>query len=364
MINDILNYSCSSMNEPNEKSTSEIMVFDIFLNNRTERNIKKELKNACRSCNKPLIEYLVNNFKTNNIISNNGLYYASSFNNIELVEYFIRLNNNTPMTSGVVGACKGGHLELVKMFSEKGEMGYGNCVYYAARFNHRHILDYFQSEGIQYYSYGMNGAAHGGDIELVEFFMNKGSRNYKEAMYYASINGDFNLVKFFAEKCSGNYNTTCLYGAIKNNNLDMVNFFVENGSSIQVGLDLATFFDNIDMMDYFIQKGADDWDSALINAAHGGHPHLVQYCIERGASAPYDNALEFAIIDSNYEIIEILTLYNGCDLNTALLCAVEHNMIDLVIFFIERGADNFEEAYDLAYKIHNKKIAYFIEEFM
>ena len=69
------------------------------------------------------------------------------------------------------GAAKGGHLDLVKFFIEKGAKNW---------------------------NLGMEGAAIGGHMEFVKFFIEKGARDWNSGMYGAAIGGHVELVEFFA----------------------------------------------------------------------------------------------------------------------------------------------------------------------
>ena len=76
---------------------------------------------------------------------------------------------------GLYGACKGGHIDIVKFMIKEGN---NNC----------------------YWNGGLYGACEGGHIDIVKLMIEKGANDWNKGLYYACQGGHINIVTLMVEK--------------------------------------------------------------------------------------------------------------------------------------------------------------------
>ena len=188
------------------------------------------------------IQYTSNNkHVTRYSLNNNILKKASMIHDKQLINFLINEMNNlwkagchvdipVIMMSGLYGAARGGHLDIVMYMIEKG-------------------ADYK-------YNWAMSNAASGGHIDIVKFMLEKGANNYNRTMLDAASGGYIDIVKLMLEKGANYYNKAMANAA--------------NGG-------------HIDIVKLILEKGANNYDEAKKTAAKHGHIEIVKLMLEKGA---------------------------------------------------------------------------------
>lgn len=129
-------------------------------------------------------------------------------NDIECIKYLITLGFDDYRT-GLFYSSRYGNLTLVKFFM--------NGMLHS--FNDEHdILTVFYSKYI--YNRGLINAAKGGKIEIIQYFINKGSNDFHTGLYYASKHGHIDAIELLINK--GGDLEYAISGAKKGNRLDIV----------------------------------------------------------------------------------------------------------------------------------------------
>jgi hypothetical protein len=137
---------------------------------------------------------------------------------------------------GLFGACKGGHLDIVKLMISKGANDW---------------------------NYGLRGACRGGHLDIVKLMISKGSEgllNWNDGLYYACIGGHLDIVKI------------------------MISKGIEGLSDWNYGLYNACLGGHLGIIKLMISKGADEWSWGLEGACAGGHLKIVNLMILKGAN--------------------------------------------------------------------------------
>lgn len=162
-------------------------------------------------------------------------------------EYYITL-------AGAGGAAKGGHIDLLKYFVEKGidhlELLGEAC---HAGENAMLIINYLISRGAHSWSDGLAGAAYAGRMDLVKFFMDRKehrwgrkAHNWEGAMAMAAQGGGPNslkIVKYMVLQGASDWDNALdqimYYSKGGTHTNKLIKFFVDRGADIDRGIAAA-----------------------------------------------------------------------------------------------------------------------------
>ena len=109
-------------------------------------------------------------------------------------------NNDRIYEEALFCAAAGGHLDLVKLFIEKGARNFSFASYMAGKYGKKNIIDYLFQKNKNLIVSMFNGAAAGGQIDLLKYLIEKGDvNNFTTATAYAAQNGQLNAVKFLVK---------------------------------------------------------------------------------------------------------------------------------------------------------------------
>jgi hypothetical protein len=185
---------------------------------------KKSIKQNCKKHN--ILEIMRNYRKLNKIFV---MRYACENNIKLLISIIIRLGN-TMYDYGLYGACKGGHIDLVK-----------------------HIFKICDSCS---YNYGLNGACRGGFVDIVKYLIHSGAHNYNYGLSGACHGGHMDIVKYLIKLGVDDYNNGLL-GACRGGFMDIVEYMIELGAyEYNIGLYMACGRGNDNIVKYLIKSGA------------------------------------------------------------------------------------------------------------
>ena len=121
--------------------------------------------------------------------------------------------------------------------------------------------------------------------DLVYFLVSQGASNFIHAMRIAASIGNQNLVMFFiskaeeaGEKWSKHIWNQGLIRATNGGYEDLVNFFISKGADqFNTALVDAAYIGNNKLIDLFISKGANDWENSLLQAKVKRNEELIQF---------------------------------------------------------------------------------------
>lgn len=126
-------------------------------------------------------------------------------------------------------AAKGGHMDLINEALEQRENSYLDLgINGAAEAGNKDLVDFFLNKGGKITSYSLKKASFSGNLEMIKYLMSlkkfpPNDLNY--ALQTAAEKNHMDIVKYLIAQGANNYKMG-LYGAIKQENEDMVQFFL------------------------------------------------------------------------------------------------------------------------------------------
>ncbi|XP_046358515.2 uncharacterized protein LOC124136592 isoform X2 [Haliotis rufescens] len=243
-------------------------------------------------------------------------------------------------------ACKGGHVEIVKLLVENG-------------------LDVSQSD---YDNTALESACEGGDVEIVKLLLENGldvSPSYYggRALCSACKGGHVEIVKLLLENgqdvSHSYYGNRALESACEGGHVEIVKLLLENGLDVSQydccgrALEIACEGGHVEIVKLLVENGLDvsQYDCcgrALEIACEGGHVEIVKLLVENGLDVSQydygDTALEIACEGGHVKIVKLL-VENGLDVSqpdygdTALEIACEGGHVEIVKLLLENGLD-------------------------
>jgi ankyrin repeat protein len=255
---------------------------------------------------------------------------------------------------GLFHAARFGRIGLIELFLRKGaKPEYG--LKGAAAANNQGLIDFFIKRGADRSSIvkASKLAAKAGHIELVKYLIHMmnatdGSQHLYEIMCYASRGGHLDIVimiwntwpQFIIRPYIWN---RPLVEAAKGGHRHLVNFFLEQGADNYYGAtEQAGRGGHLELFKFLQTKSGLNGGYPLImsqsmnKAAKHGRIEIVKYCIEQGATT-FD--IQNAAKSGNQQIVDLFIENGAKDWNRGLVSAVCYGHKHLVNFFIRQGAD-------------------------
>ncbi len=131
------------------------------------------------------------------LIDNNNLEYGCKNNliiSIKQVKYKLDWNDV------LYGACKGGHMNIVKLMIEKGAYEWDWGLYGACLASNESIVKLMIEKGANEWNWGLHNACKGGYESLVKLMIEKGANDWNMGLYGAYLGGHESIVKLMIEK--------------------------------------------------------------------------------------------------------------------------------------------------------------------
>lgn len=100
------------------------------------------------------------------------------------------------------GACKGGHISIIKFLIEQGANDWVWGLYYACLGQHMIIIEFMISKGkgICDWSCGLQGACRGGNMDIINLIIAHGSKDWITGFWGACYGGHMDIVNMMNEK--------------------------------------------------------------------------------------------------------------------------------------------------------------------
>lgn len=191
----------------------------------------------------------------------------------------------------------------------------------------------FKREDVAYADQLIQAAAQYGNSDVMSFFIEHAKEipfhDEKGALYYATKSHDLNLIdQIYHSELS---NPLCweAIGAIENNDIDLLNYFLDQGADTEViclfgsMLGNACFYNNTEAIRLLLERGCNVNETGV----RYGWPLIT--CISNGNVEAVKMLLEYGA--------DLFTATNGE--GTALMSAVRHGQFECVQLLVEHGAD-------------------------
>ena len=133
------------------------------------------------------------------------------------------------------GAAEGGHLEILKWLRSEGCPWSAGACSGAAMGGHLEILKWLRSEGCPWNAWACSGAAEGGHFEILKWLRSEGCPWDACACSSAAERGDLKMLKWLRSQdppCPWNY-LVCS-GALRGGHLDVLKWAINNGCPYEV----------------------------------------------------------------------------------------------------------------------------------
>lgn len=182
------------------------------------------------------------------------------------------------------------------------------------------IISYLITKGYNNYNLGIKMASMANDMDCINIFIDKGADMYM-GLEGASIGGHKQLVDFFVDRIfDPRYH-------IMNNQFGeignlILNFFNENQEFIKIHKQISA---------EVLKKAGHVhiWNVGLIGASIGGHRDLIDFFIDKGAEN-FNSALIGSIAGKNLDIVKFLISKGANNLGEALQEAINENNDEII----------------------------------
>ncbi len=101
---------------------------------------------------------------------------------------------------GLCGACRGGHMDIVKLMIERGATDWNYGLYGACKGGHMNMVELMIERGATDWNNGLYGACRGGHMNMVELMIERGATDWNDGVYYACKGGHMDIVELMIER--------------------------------------------------------------------------------------------------------------------------------------------------------------------
>lgn len=246
-------------------------------------------------------------------------------------------------TQCLVFFSKKGDLKNVRRAIKKGASNLDAALYAATSRYNKKVVDYLvevidknPDEGERYHSWisGLQGAVKGGHVDLIEFFLKKGVMKTYLMFELAARQGSPEVLKFF-DYNSRRKNKAGLAGAARGGHLALVKDFflsLENVDPNQAFIEAAKG-GHVDVMDYLLHKGASLFSVAIEKAAQKGQLSAVKYILEISGTLA-QNAMVAAVDSNNLGIIKYMIEERNYEVQPALRRALFNPDAEVIVYLV------------------------------
>lgn len=205
---------------------------------------------------------------------------------------------------------------------------------YATYYQDYDLIEYFIDDYLEYLKKKYNDPYN---KERFEKFLNKG-------LYVAAMNGNKELVDYFISKGAQDVDTA-LYNAVRANTSEMVHYLMSLGSNnpymgIMGAVDSLEKENQKKWIDFFISRGnLPNLGAAYDKAAQINDLDIIKYLMTKEATVENFNAgLRSAIENKHYDLMNFFLEQGANDWEIGLYAAAYIGDKNLINFFIDKGA--------------------------
>lgn len=332
----------------------------------------KKLIYACKIGDIDSVKTIISS-KTINTYSIITAYYACRGGNIELTKLITKMciftNNGNKINKMwlycLEGACKGGHLDIFKLYQNKISSKYynipcfetheslKNCSVSVAKFGEINLANYV----INYITNNFNNvlqhtwdrimfaACEGGHIDMINMIESiLPERNKKfgsGVIYYACISGDIKILDLMVAKGANNW-CDAFIGACEGGCVDLVKFTrYKNPCNFHEGFERACYNGHIEVVKYLMRESAKDLDvndvyRGMRSACKGGHIEIVKFMALQGATN-WNQGLMYACEKGSLEIVEFMISKGATNWSVACSTACHYGHTGIAKIIIAKG---------------------------
>lgn len=207
---------------------------------------------------------------------------------------------------------------------------------------------------------GLEAAASGSEKHLIDYCISNGAIDFRSALYPVTYDANYTLVEFFINKCKE------LKKSYYNDDETPTEFLMECYSKFgnahtfcewEFCIYNAAYINDLKLVKYYMDNGADTIHYALFGAAAGGHIELIQYCLDNGPILIRE-AMKHAASESRREAIDFLIKIDNNieNINDALEMAILEKQFDIIDFLIDKGITYFDTALNASIRVNNLKL--------
>lgn len=221
-----------------------------------------------------------------------------------------------------VNACKGGHLELVKMLDPGRNNVRSQGMEKAHKYGRKDVVKYLLSIGVKYYISPMSVACKNGDIDYV--------RKHLPDVLHKEHTPLFCIV--------------CMHG-----HKDLINLFIERGYiAIRYGMNAACAKNRMDIAEFLLTKGG-EWERGLDGLCKHRHNNLIMSILEEHPEYK-KHALECAAYHGNLDVLKSIVDKYGLG-GDVLHKAISGDQIDVIKYLHSIGVKAKQSYIDYARRL-------------
>ena len=225
------------------------------------------------------------------------------------------------LNQGLMGACQGGHHDLVDMLIRQGADDWDRGLRGACLGHQQAMITLMLHQGADL-NQGLKSACESGDQSLIEFMIKQGAVYWHYGFEGACRGGHSVIIKQMIDRDQNMgifshgdhyYWTLGLCLTSQRGFIDSVKLIIDEGTKVGNHFNWDRILSSAyrggypQIIQLIISYGGHDWDQALQGACRGGHIELIQEVLHTGHHVfDWDEALVAASACNNPKVIELI----------------------------------------------------------
>tara|TARA_R110001599_G_scaffold207862_3_gene405103 strand:- start:987 stop:1766 length:780 start_codon:yes stop_codon:yes gene_type:complete len=158
------------------------------------------------------------------------------------------------------------------------------------------------------YTKALEQAVKINDMHIVRLMLDKGVVKLDRALTFAVLGRYTDMIRLLLEKGADNYDFPLMAAASTPTDMRLVEFFLSKGATLNKGMWVAIRDNNLDLVNFFIDKGYTDYNRGLSTASERGYINIVQLFIDKGATN-FTVSRRIANKNGHMDIVQLLDQY-------------------------------------------------------
>lgn len=282
-------------------------------------------------CSKYDSTRLYNYLKKNDILDIHTIFIIACFhNNMNMINLINLRDVYTSLYSGLVEACKNGHVNVVKLIVSSSCHLYGsdigNAMSVACKYDRWDIVEILKDHEPYYFPDILEHICRSGNLKLFKHISNK-------------------ILKSHMAK-------TCFYTVCKNGHLEIVKLLIPyvTPQKIMRGFSHAYENNHMHVCDYFSSIGITNWNNYFLTACKTNNIELLKLSLQNNIST-LNTGFECACANGCLDVVKLL-INQIRNVNNGFQKACEGNQYDVVIFLIDKQNADIYWFGNVCYKNH------------
>lgn len=276
---------------------------------------------------------------------------------------------------GLRGAAGGGHHKFLEYYIDQGAIDFTGALQAAARSGQLKTVQYILDRYYKFHAKDIHlprvlyAAVAGGYLDIVKYINEKMNNLWLNRSFITTK--AIGLAIWHKQEHVKPYLETFLYepdvlvsAAVGTNNLDLAEHYINQANTnnipmdklLEQGLQGAVRGGHLHLMEHFVKRGAQINESILSEAIENEHKHIYEMIIEKYPNIISKSNVMAAIEIGNIELVKFLlscTEIIDNDYQIYLETAVSHNQQDLIKYFVN----------ECPYEYNYKYILHFVSDF-